>query len=620
MRSPFLFTRAEQPPDLNTRMSRRFFLTLGLQLGVGTLLAARMYRLQVVESSDLRRIAEENRVNLQSIAPRRGQVVDRNGETLATAVHRHSVLLARSRSRDPEASLMRVDALAPIPDDRLRAIREALRQDGGAALLPLLDDADWSTVARIAANAPALPDIEIERSWTRRYPSGEAFAHIVGYVGIPSEQDIARSPALRPLQSIPDLRIGKRGVERVHDDTLRGRPGTARFEVDSSGNRLRELRRDPPTSGRDLVLTLDGGLQRFAYRLLAEQVGAAVVMDIHSGNLMCMVSTPGFDPNLFVSGISTQDWERLRGHPRKPLVHRALNGEYAPGSTFKLAVALAALEADVRGPGDRTPCIGHTDLGQLRFHCWKRGGHGVVNMHEAIKQSCDVYFYRTASDLGIDRIQAMAQQLGLGERYDELGLANSRIGLIPTRAWKRSVIGAAWTLGDSYNAGIGQGYVLATPLQLAVLAARIANGRWQVRPRLTFDNRQHEPLDIGENSLAVVRNAMDAACNEPGGTAFGSRLSPPVAAIGGKTGTSQVRRITLEKRIQGLPDQEDIPWEERNHAMFVGFAPTLQPRYAVSVLVEHGGSGSRAAAPIARKLLHHALSGRPPLTQGGAEA
>lgn len=607
-------------PDLGTRLNRRFLLVLGAQLGAGAVLAASMHKLQIIESSDLRRIAEENRVSLQSIPPRRGRIVDRNGVVLATTVHRHGVLLARSRSPDPETSLLRVQELMPITAERRRAALKALSTDEGSDLVPLVWDADWETVARVAANAPALPEIEIERDWTRRYPEGQEFSHVVGYVGIPSEQDIAEIPGLRALQSIPDVRIGKRGVERGYDANLRGRPGTARFEVDSSGTRLRELRRDAPTNGHDLALTLDFGLQRYANRRLTGQVGAAVLMDVESGDLLCMVSTPGFDPNQFIPGISAENWNSLNGHPHRPLFHRALNGEYAPGSTYKLAVALAALEAGERGPKDRTPCIGYTELDRLRFHCWKRGGHGTVAMRQAIQQSCDVYFYHTASDLDMSRIETVAKKLGLGEKYPDLGLSSTSEGLIPTRSWKRRKVGASWTQGDSYNAGIGQGYVLATPLQLAVMTARIANGRWRVRPRMTFVDNPSEPLDIDPNHIAIVQEAMVAVCNEPLGTAFSSLPFYHTPPIAGKTGTSQVRRITLELREQGLPEQNELPWVERNHAMFVGYAPVVSPRYAVAVLIEHGGSGSRAAAPVARDLLHRALTRRQPRPEREAEA
>lgn len=595
--------------------SRRFALILAAQ-GLVTLgLASRMRHLQLVKSSEFRRVAEENRINLQPIAPRRSNILGRDGSLLATVRPAYSVMLDRGHVHDPHLALDRLLRLVAIPREQQLEIHRTIDESPTLRIIPLLEDADYDTVARIAANAPSLPGVDTYERWVRSYPDGPVFAHAIGYVGPISPEDFAQDPTLAPLRSVPDIRIGKRGVERNWDERLRGRPGVVRVEVNALGRPIRELRREPATPGRPLVLTLDRNLQSFAKQRLGDHAAAAIVMDVQNGDLLCMLSTPAFDPNLFSVGISHTDWNALRAHPRKPLIDRANAGEYAPGSTFKLPVALAALATNKRSPHSPTLCTGSTRLGDTVFHCWKKYGHGRVAMRDAIKQSCDVYFYRTAEALGPTPIADMATRLGLGQRY-EIGMTHSRPGLIPTRAWKESTIGETWHTGDSFNTGIGQGYTLTTPLQLAVMAARVANGRRKVLPRLTIPRSttiepplDDGPLDINPTHLDLIRDAMFAVCNETGGTAYGSRIPNPETAMAGKTGTSQVRRITQEQRRRGLPEQDEIPWQFRNHAMFVGYAPMDAPKYAVAVVVEHGGSGSRAAAPVARDLLIQAIYG-----------
>ncbi len=596
--------------------TRRYALLFGGQLLVAAGLAARVHKLQVISSPDLRRIAEENRVSLHPIAPRRSNILDRHGSLIATVRSEYSVKLNRQKNSDDADPLRQLVLLRAIPEDHYIKILSSIRDKPGRKVFPVIESADWKTVARISANAPSLPGIEIEESWIREYPEGEAFAHTVGYVGPISEQDLNRDPLLVPLRSMPQLRIGKRGVEKTQDKQLRGRPGVVTTEINALGRKVRELRRNPPRSGEDIVLTLDRHLQRYAIQRLAGNVGAAIVMDVRTGGILCMVSSPGFDPNWFAGGISRPQWNELLNHPNTPLLDRAMDGEYAPGSTFKLVVSLAALEAGVRLPHYRTTCTGMTELGNQQFHCWKKYGHGSLAIREAIKESCDIYFYWTADELGIDRIVEMAHRMGLGERYS-FGVPHSRAGLVPTRDWKRAETGRGWRRGDSFNAGIGQGFMLATPIQLAVMTARVANGRLRIQPRIVmspgFDaEKETEPLGIGESSLKVLRDALFAVCNEERGTGYASRISLPDATLAGKTGTSQVRRITAELRRRGLPDQENIPWKLRNHAMFVGYAPSDLPRYAIAVVIEHGGSGASGAAPVARDLIIHALKNRPP--------
>ena len=402
-------------------------------------------------------------------------------------------------------------------------------------------------------------------------------------------------------------------MEKVHDAPLRGRAGRSRVEVNALGRVVRELDRQEGVLGSEVSLTVDMGLQDFVTRRMGEESGAAVALDVHSGEVLALASVPAFDPNQFTAGITARDWEDLQRDERAPLSNKAVAGLYAPGSTFKPVVALAALAAGIATPETRVTCEGHMDLGDSRFHCWKKEGHGALGLHEAMTQSCDVFFYEMSRRVGIDRIAAMARALGMGERTG-LDLPSERGGLIPTREWKLKTTGVPWQQGETLVSGIGQGNVLTTPLQLAVMTARIVNGGIAVKPRLTreltgreggFVSRQGEFEQIGlpAQHLERVVRAMDAVSNSPRGTAFKTRIEQPGMAMGGKTGTAQVRRITLSEREAGQIKPEDRPWKERDHALFIGFAPVAAPRYAVAVVVEHGISGARTAAPIARDIL-----------------
>jgi len=442
---------------------------------------------------------------------------------------------------------------------------------------------------------------------------------VVGYVGPVSDYDLSKLEDPEPVLQIPGFQIGKSGVEARMEDDLRGRAGTSRIEVNAAGRVMRELARDEGQSGHDLHLTIDAGLQNFVQARVAGESAGVVVMDVDSGDLVAVASAPSFDPNLFVRGISVTDYRRLMDHPYRPLANKSVSGVYPPGSTFKMVTALAALEAGAIGLEDRVWCPGYTDVGGRRFHCWKRGGHGHMNLHDSLVQSCDVYNYDIAQRIGIDRISAMAERLGMGVRHD-IPMSAVAEGLMPTTAWKRDRRGESWRPGDTVNASIGQGYVLASPLHLAVMTARLASGT-DIAPRLVraVDGRP-EPvrrtggLGLRADHLAAVQRAMVAVSNSRRGTAYRSRIANDTMVFAGKTGTSQVRNITAAERAQGVFRNADLPWNRRDHALFVGYAPADRPRYAVSVVVEHGGGGSAAAAPVARDVMLRALHGDiPPL-------
>lgn len=601
-------------------VSRRTALLGGLQLAVAGALVLRMRSLQLGQADEFRLLAEENRINIRLLPPARGLIQDRNGTVLAGNVQNYRIVMVREDAGDPRAALERLGTLIPLGEEEIaRAVRDLMRHRPFVPVT-VADRLSWEEVARVAANAPALPGITPEVGLSRHYPFGDEFAHAVGYVGPVSEADLAARESPEPLLMIPRFQIGKVGVEREMEESLRGSAGHRRVEVNAVGREMRELGRNEGIAGRTLQLTLDRKLQAFALaRLEAQPSAAAVVMEVQTGNLLAMVTTPSFDPNLFVRGISVADFNAIRENPYRPMSNKAIQGAYPPGSTFKMVVALAAFEAGLASADERVFCPGHMDVAGHRFHCWNRSGHGRVNLVQALSESCDVYFYEMAQRVGIDRINAMSARLGLGIRYD-LPVSAMSPGLNPSREWKRERRGAEWMVGDTINAAIGQGFVLSTPLQLAVMTARLATNK-AVVPRLVHavDGVEQpipepEPLGLPQSALALVRRGMWECSNHGRGTAYGSRIVEADLRMSGKTGTSQVFSITRAEREAGIRRQEQLPWNRRNHALFVGYAPDVAPRYAVSVVVEHGGGGSSAAAPVARDIILAAMAGgMPPL-------
>jgi len=605
------------------RPGRRELLVVGCQLLLAGGLVARASDLQLRRSSDLREVSAANSVRTRLLAPARGDIQDRAGHVLANSRPIYSILLRVDDTPDADRLLRRLSQISPLHREDRRRVLHEIDNDSTLGEIVVIADVDENTISRIAANAPGLPGIAIRQRWVRNYPFGSVFSHALGYVGRVSESDVTGNPALARLANHPDFRIGRRGVELRQNALLSGAPGLLAVEVNGKGVLQRELRRLEPVRGSGVRLTLDVGLQSYARQRFGGETGAAVVMDIHSGEVLCLCSTPGFDPNAFTDGISERDWSAIRDHPERPLIDRSVAGTYPPGSTFKMVVALACLERGVRDMSALTHCSGRQQLGDRDFHCWKRGGHGQTGLRRAIRESCDVYFYNAGEAVGMAAVADMGRRLGLGVPHD-VGTGAPNEGNLPDADWKRAAHGSAWTRGDSFNAAIGQGFVLASPLQLAVMTARIANGSWRVEPRLDAlgDGEtppEFAPLEVNPRHLEHVREAMFAVCNERQGTAYQARISDPSLAMAGKTGTSQVRAIQRDGRGRPL-DQAEVERRSRHHALFVGYAPWNRPRFAVSVVVEHGMSGGRAAAPIARDLLLHAQRGARPgiLSTGGA--
>ena len=602
------------------RITRRGLLWMGVQLGVVGVLGWRMRQLQVDQSDQYRLLAEENRINIRLLAPDRGLIFDRNGVPIAINEQNYRIVLIREQAGNASDVLDRLGQLITISPERRTRIEKDMRQRSAFVPVTVAEHLSWEDFALVSSNAPALPGVIPEVGLTRSYPFQDSYSHIVGYVGPVSERDLERMDDPDPLFQIPRYPIGKTGVERNIEETLRGSAGTSRIEVNAIGRIMRELGRDDGIAGQDIQLTLDTNLQEYAMDRLEGQSASAIVMDVRSGDVLAMASAPGFDPNLFVRGISTTDWGALRENEFRPLSNKSVSGAYPPGSTFKMVVALAAREADVIKPNETVFCPGYYELGGRRFHCWKRGGHGKVDMVNSLKQSCDVYYYEVAKRVGIEAIAIKAKQLGLGEKYDIPLPAISR-GLVPNKAYKKRVFDQNWLQGDTLNAGIGQGFVLTSPLQLAVMTSRIASGK-SVLPRIVKSidgvpeiKDEATVLDIQTVDIEKVRKGMFAVVNERKGTAYASRIDDKNMIMAGKTGTSQVRQITVEERAAGIVKNEDLPWDRRDHALFVGYAPFDNPRYAITVIVEHGGGGSSVAAPIARDIMMRALYGDvPPLT------
>ncbi len=603
--------------------SRRALLLGAGQTAVFGVLAGRLYYLQVIAAEQYALLADENRINHRLLAPARGVLLDRNGLTLARNRPTYRVAVIPEQAKDVAATLDAVARLIPLePEQAALVLAQAKRR---RAFVPITIRADltWSEVARIAVHAPEIPGVALDSGLLREYPMHEITAHVLGYVGPVSERELSGDPLLE----LPEFRLGKNGIEKTYDHVLRGTAGISRYEVNALGREIKQLYRQDGVPGTDLHLTVDLELQRYVHgRIGKEESAAAVVLDVHGGEVLALTSVPSFAPGAFGNGLSREAWRALTTDPRAPLMNKAIRGQYPPGSTFKMIVALAALEAGVARADLKVTCAGHLQLGRHRFHCWKRWGHGTLTLVDALAQSCDVYFYELARKVGVDAIAAMARRFGLGTATG-IDLPGERAGLVPDKAWKRATLDARWQQGETLVVGIGQGFLQATPLQLAVMTARLASGRAILPSLVRGEAARHAsagsapPIGVSEASLGFVRRGMFEVVNGAHGTARAYKLDVGDLTMAGKTGTSQVRRITRSERQSGLRKNEEKPWEERDHALFVGFAPYREPRYAVAVVVEHGGSGSSSAAPIARDILAKALEldptrPRPQLTAG----
>lgn len=585
--------------------TRRTLMLTGGMGGILAVLAGRLYQLQILDGAEYMTEAEDNRVSQRFIFPPRGRIIDRFGVELATNRRNYRVVIvAEQASQGVEAALDAVGKIIQLdPGQRAKVLRE-IAQNKKFAQIPIAENLTWDEFARINMHLPYLPGVQPDVGETRAYPYGAEMSHVLGYVAAASLSDLKDDPD--PLLAQPGFRVGKRGIEKEYDVEMRGEAGASRVEVNAYGRVIRELSNKPGIAGKDVYLTLDCQLQRYAEERLGNESAACVVMDTNTGDVLALASTPGYDPNWFNVGINSRQWHELTHNDHKPLLNKALSGSYPPGSTFKPAMAMAAMDNGLEDM--QVFCTGAITLGNHTFHCWKKGGHGHVDLRRGIQVSCDVYFYEVARRLGIDKMEAAARALGMGaptgiEMPGEIG------GFIPSRAWKLARYGIPWQQGDTLSAGIGQGYVTATPIQLCTVAARLASGK-ALAPRITKvvgSRLQPRPipgeLPFSQKAFEAVRSGMFAVCNEPGGTAYAWRITQPGYEMSGKTGTAQVRRISKEEHLAGVRKNESLPWNLRDHALYYAFAPSNAPRYACMVLLEHGAVGAHPHVQMARDIL-----------------
>ena len=612
--------RIQLNPKSNAKLSRRGLIIGGLQTAFIAGLAVRMRKLQVEDASEYRLLADENRINIRLIAPARGEIYDRNGKVIARNEQSFRITIVKEDAGDIEQTLYSLSNLIKISQNDAKRVIEEIERSAPFLPVTVRDQLSFEEIARIATNSPILPGVSVEQGLSRVYPLIENYAHVVGYVGPVSDNDLKDGNESNPLLKIPRFQVGKVGIERQFEDVLRGSAGVMKVEVNALGRVMRNLDRKEGKPGNNIQLTVDTELQAYIQARLGSESASAVVMNCKNGEILAIASSPSYDPNKFVKGISYSDFNELRDNEFRPLASKTVQDAYPPGSTFKIVTALAALEANIISPKDIFSCDGKMEISNRFFHCWKKGGHGEMDLAKSLIESCDVYFYELALKVGIERINEMATQLGLGIQHDVPMSAITK-GLVPSREWKLKNREQEWLVGDTVNASIGQGYVLSSPLQLAVMAARLASGR-NVKPILTksingqnvHGDKEFEDLKIEKANLKIIRKALFKASNDRRGTAYGSRIINNKYRMAGKTGTSQVRNITDAERENGVTKNEDLPWERRDHALFINFAPYDDPEIAVSVVVEHGGAGSKSAAPIARDITLQALfKGTPPL-------
>jgi penicillin-binding protein 2 len=603
---------------------RTFMIGGGAALGAAVLVG-RLAQLQLIDAQKYASLSSNNQFKFRLVPPPRGRILDRNGVEIASNRPDFRILVRKDELEDPEAALDAIGQLIPITPERRAQLLKEIDNTPSAVPISVANDLTWNEFARVNVRAPELNGVSADMGEARVYPFGGAFAHVIGYVAKVSQSDLdlakkhSRNGQVDPLLLHPGFRIGKQGVEKALDLELRGSPGGQKIEEDSVG---RIVRADPAgdikaTPGKEVVLTLDADIQSRALEAFGAESGAAVMMDVHTGDLLCLLSAPSFDANRFVSGVSGPEYRALADYERNPLLDKALSGLFPPGSTFKTMTALAALEAGV-DPKATCLCTGQWYFGNRYFHCWKKGGHGTVNMHEAIKTSCDVYFYQTALKIGPDKLAEVAKAFGLGQTFD-IGISGQKAGTVPSTAWKKKLFAKdprnqIWFPGETPSYGIGQGYLQVNALQLCVMTARLANNRNKaLLPRLIKSVGGVErprgdafgDLPFDPNHIAFVREAMASVANDVGGTAYReSQLNlGPEIKMAGKTGSAQVRGYgsAANRETKGLA------WKFRDHGLFVAFAPYDDPRYAISVIVEHGVHGATLAVPIAAQMAKIAL-------------
>jgi penicillin-binding protein 2 len=620
-------------PSKSRTISRRIFILSVAKATVFCGIFARLISLQINESKKYKTLSDKNRFREWRLAPERGVIKDYFDNELASNQKVFQLHITPENADNIDSLFFRLKNILNLTEKRVFALKRKIAKQKPWEPIIVSDNLNWSEFSRINLFLHELQGVEPIVSVARVYPDLSS-SHIVGYVSKVSTNDLKNKKYLRDL-AVSGISVGKTGLEHKLDEKIIGTVGFQRYEVNAYGKRIRQIQLDKGQSGENFKTTIDATIQKFSSELIKDKSAAVCVMDIYNGDIVSMVSSPTYDPNVFVYGINNKDWQYLLNHEYKPLLNKALSGLYPPGSTIKTIVALSALENDVASTHGKVQCKGFIDLYGDRFHCWKKKGHGYMDMRSAIKRSCDVYFYEIARKLGVDRLAITAKKFGLGKKIME-NFREEKSGVVPNTKWKKKFIGQNWYLGETLHSGIGQGYFLSTPMQLCLMTAQIANGGYEIKPRIIFNSDNNEnnfrelikfknefpdqplptelllenlnlkPLFRNPENINFIKDAMFGATNEVGGTSFSSRIRDKKFMFAGKTGSSQVKRFTSEQREKEVK-QNELDYKDRDHALFVAFAPVKDPRYAISVLVEHGGSGSSSAAPIAKKVIKKVL-------------
>ena len=588
-------------------INRRMFMTGSLKFFIMIGLVSRLFFLQVKENKKYLTLSDKNRIREWKLAPVRGEFHDYFGKTIAGNFEAYQLHVIPEQVEDFRYVIYRLRDLLELSDKEFKKILKKKNEIKPWETLIVSDNLDWNKFSKINNHLYDLNGVKPVVSISRNYPHKEKFTHVIGYVSQANEDDIDENESIKK-NFVPGLKVGKIGLEKTLEEKLIGSNDIERYEVNAYGRRISQLEFQKGQKGKTHRLTIDTEVQQLTAELLKNKAGSICVMDIYSGEVIAMHSSPSFDPNLFVFGISQDDWQIIRNDPMKPLVNKTLQGKYSPGSTIKPIVALSALENGIIKPNFTIECTGKTEMYDQTYHCWKKKGHGFVNLRNAMKQSCDTYFYEIARRLGVDKLSETAKKFGLGEKVFGDLFDIEKKGLVPNTQWKKNALGKGWLLGETIITGIGQGYIQTTPIQLCLMTAQIANGGHKIYPNLIVDDQKKVqpsdkflPLYKDYRNIKIVQDAMFGSTNEVMGTSYRSRINDSKYQFAGKTGTSQVKKITEKDRELDLKTFE-IPYEERDHALYIAYGPYKDPRYAVSILVEHGGNGSTTAAPMAKKL------------------
>ncbi|MDC0952758.1 penicillin-binding protein 2 [Pelagibacteraceae bacterium] len=612
-------------------ISRRMFLLTAAKAVVLVGVVGRLISLQINQTTKYKSLSDKNRFREWKLAPERGVIKDFFDQELASNEPLYQVHLVPENTQNINQLFVRLKAVLNITDKKISYLKRVIKKQKPWEPIIVSDNLNWSEFSRINVFLHELNGVEPIVSVARTYPDNSS-AHVLGYVSQISAKDLKTKKYLRDA-SVPGMTVGKTGLERKLDKEIIGEVGFQRYEVNAFGKRIKEIQINVGKAGKSFKTTLDYEVQKYTNELLQDKAAAVCVMDVYNGDVVSLVSAPSFEPNAFVHGLDKNYWNSLIKDKKKPLTNKAMSGLYPPGSTIKTLVALSALENGIIKPSDNFRCKGKIELHGEKFHCWEKKGHGIVNLRKGIQRSCDVYFYEVARKLGVDRLSETAKKFGLGSQVLS-DFVEERLGVVPNTEWKKKNIGQNWYIGETLHSGIGQGYFLSTPIQLCLMTAQIANGGFKIKPRIIFDKNKNDlkdyiqfknenpdqtlpidlviknfnlkPLFANQKNINIVKDAMFSSSNEPGGTSYRHRMENPKFTFAGKTGSSQIKRFTEAQR-EAEVKQADLNYKDRDHALFIAFAPYKDPKYAISVVVEHGGSGGSAAAPIAKKIIKKVL-------------